>query len=182
MACTSVTAYAKQCSKGISGGVAHLFIVGFGDLSIISGTTDVFAYASGTTVVNNINLASGKKFLECGILKESVSFKGTAKRDSTTGAFANETETTIVISNISEVAKQYVEGLLAQPVAIIIQLRSGNYIVNGLNGFTELTEVDETSGVKNADMNGYTLKFTGVSDSLTATVDSTYVQTVITRN
>lgn len=182
MSCQSVANYSKQCGRGISGGVSKLYVVGYGDLKVISGSTDVFAYASGTTIVNSINFPSGKTFAECGILKESVSFKGTAKRDSSNGSFSNETEVQVTISNISETAKQYVESLFQQPVALLIKLRSGNWIVNGLNGFTELTQAAEASGTKNADANGYVLTFSGVQDGLTQTVDATYASTIITSN
>ena len=180
MSCTSVTAYTKQCGRGISGGVAKLWIIGYGDLvAPVSGSTDTFAVASGTTVVSQIGIASGKTFVSVGTLKESVSFKGTVKKDSSTGAFENSTETTIVISSISEIGKQFVDGLMQQPVAILIKLRSGTYIVSGLNGFTELTDVTEDTGTKNSDMNGYQLKLTGVEDGFTKTIDPTYVGSIV---
>jgi len=179
MACSSVQAYTKQCGRGISGGIAKLWVVGYGDLNIISGSTEVYAVASGTTVVNEVNLALGKTFVSVGLLKESISFKGTGKRDTSTGAFSNETETTIVISSISEAAKQFIDGLLMQPVALLIKLRSGNYIVSGLNGFTELTDVSEDSGTKNSDMNGYQIKLSGVEEGLTKTIDQTYVASIV---
>ena len=81
MACKSVTSYSKQCGKGINGGVQKLWIIGYSDLGVISGSTENFALASGSTVVSNIALTSGStKFVSVGLLKESVSFKGTAKR------------------------------------------------------------------------------------------------------
>jgi len=179
MACNSVTAYSKNCGRGISGGVSKLWVIGYGDLNYISGTTETYALASGTTVVSQVGVASGKTFMSCGILKESVSFKGTAKRDSSTGAFENSTETTVVISSISEASKTYIDGLMQQPVAILIKLRSGVYIVTGLNGFTELTDISEESGTKNSDMNGYQLKFTGVEEGFTKTIDPTYVGSIV---
>ena len=179
MSCTSAQAYTKQCGKGISGGVAKLWVIGYGDLSYISGTTETYAVASGTTVVNQINIASGKTFVSVGLLKESVSFKGTYKRDSSTGAASNSTETDLVISNMSEAAKTFIDNLSQQPVALIIKLRSGNYIVTGLNGFTELTDVSEDTGTKNSDMNGYQLKLTGVEEGLTKTIDPTYVRSIV---
>ncbi|MES2265592.1 MAG: hypothetical protein V4520_02450 [Bacteroidota bacterium] len=180
MACKSVTSYAKQCGRGISGGVQKLWMIGYSDLGVISGSTENYALASGSTIVSNIALASGStKFVSVGLLKESVSFKGTSKRDSATGSFENQTETSISISNISEAAKTFIDGLFDQPVAILIKLRSGAYIVTGLNGFTELTDVEENSGTKNADMNGYTLKLTGVEDGLTRTVDPTLIASIV---
>lgn len=178
--CASVAAYTKQCNKGISGGVSKLWVIGYGDLGVISGSTEPYAFASGSTVISNIALATGStKFVSVGILKESVSFKGTLKRDSSTNAIENQTETSITISNISDAAKTFVDSLLMQPVALLIKLRSGAYIVSGLNSWTELTDVEEGSGTKNADMNGYTLKFTGVQDGLTSTVDPTLIATIV---
>ncbi len=179
MSCTSAIAYTKQCGKGISGGVAKLWVIGYGDLSYISGTTETYAVASGGTMVNQINVASGKTFVSVGLLKESVSFKGTVKRDSSTGAVSNSTEVDVVISSITDVAKQFIDNLMSQPVAILIKLRSGNYIVTGLNGFMELTDVGESTGTKNSDMNGYQIKFTGVDEGLTKTIDPTYVRSIV---
>ncbi|WP_428329047.1 hypothetical protein [Mucilaginibacter sp.] len=179
MACTSVLAYTKQCSRGISGGVAKLWVIGYGDLVTISGSTEVYAMASGTTIVNQVNIASGKTFVSVGLLKESVSYKGTIKRDSSTGAFENSQETTIVISSITEVAKQFVDSLMQQPVALLIKLRSGVYIVSGLNGFCELTNVTEETGTKNSDMNGYQLKLSGVEEGFTKTIDPTYIASIV---
>lgn len=179
MACTSVAAYSKQCNRGISGGIAKLWVVGFNDLNTLSGSTDTFAVASGTTVVNQVGISGSTKFVSVGLLKESVSFKGTAKKDSSTNTFSNTTEVDIVISSISEVAKQFVDSLLAQPVAIIIKLQSGTFIVSGLSGFLELTDVAESSGTKIGDMNGYQLKLTGIEDSLTRTIDPTYVASIV---
>ncbi|QEC78771.1 hypothetical protein [Mucilaginibacter ginsenosidivorax] len=177
--CASVQAYTKQCGRGISGGVGKMWIVSYNDLGVISGSTEAYAFASGSTVISNIALASGKTFSSVGLLKESVTFKGSAKRDSATGSFENQTETTISISNISETAKAYVDSLMQAPVAILMKLRSGVYVVTGLNGLTELTDTEESSGTKNGDMNGYILKFTGVQDSLTSTVDPTLIASIV---
>ena len=80
MACTSVKAYTKNCGKGVSGGIQKLYVIGIGDIPNYSGGTTNFTFASGTTIVNNVNVASGKTFVEIGILAESVTYKGTAKR------------------------------------------------------------------------------------------------------
>jgi hypothetical protein len=178
--CGSVAAYTKQCGRGIGGGVEKMWIISYNDLATVSsGSTDTYAFASGSTIVSNIALASGKTFSSVGLLKESVSFKGSAKRDSSTGAFENQTETTLTISNISEVAKTFVDSLFQAPVAILIKLRSKNYIVTGLNGFTELTDAEESTGTKNGDANGYILKLTGVSEGLTSTVDPTLIASIV---
>lgn len=177
--CGSVVAYTKQCGRGISGGVGKMWIISANDLGVISGSTEAYAFASGSTVVSNIALATGKTFVSVGLLKESVSFKGTAKRDSSTGSFENQTETSITISSISDVAKTFIDSLLQAPVAILMKLRSGTYVVTGLNGFTELTDIDEASGTKNGDMNGYILKFSGVQESLTSTVDPSLIATIV---
>jgi hypothetical protein len=182
MSCTSVSNYARQCNKGIAGGIQKLYIVGFGDLKNISGSTDVFAFSSGTTIVNQISFVSGKTFAEVGLLTENASFTNTVKRDVSNGSVSGSQETKLTINNMSETAKQYIDLLLMQPVAILIKLRSGNFIVNGLNGYTYLSQVDEGSGTKGADLNGYALIFTGISEGLTATVDPVYALSIITSN
>ena len=80
---------------------------------------------------------------------------------------------------MSEAAKEFIDGLSQQPVALIIKLRSGNYIITGLNGFCELTDISEDTGTKNSDMNGYQLKLTGVDEGITKTIDPTYVRSIV---
>lgn len=179
MACASVQAYSKQCGKGISGGVQKLWIVAYSDLAPISGSTEVYALASGSTMVSNISLASGKTFSSVGILKESVSYKGSAKKDSTTNSFDNTTEITLSISNISTTAQAFVDNLFEQPISLLIKLRSGKYIVCGLNGLTELESAEESTGTKNADFNGYTLKFSGSESGMTLVVDPTLILSIV---
>jgi len=180
MPCQAITAYVKQCGKGISGGVDKLYVIGLDAFNApIAGTTDLFTTASGTSIVNKVAVSGTTKFVSVGILKESVSFKGSAKRDSSTGSFENQTETSITISNISEAAKVFVDNLFMQPVVLLMKLRSGIWVVTGLNGFTELTGVEESTGTKNGDANGYQITLSGVEDGLTRTIDATYAATIV---
>ena len=83
---------------------------------------------------------------------------------------------------MSEASKQFIESLWNQPVAIMVLLKSGTFIIAGLDGWLELDDVGEEVGTKQGDANGYTLKLTGVSQYLTSTIDPTYAMSIVTVN
>ncbi|RKR82658.1 hypothetical protein BDD43_2843 [Mucilaginibacter gracilis] len=179
MGLNSVKAYTKQAGKGYSGGVQKLWAIAYSDLATVTGSTEVYTTASGTTQINAIGLASGATFTSIGLLRENASFKGTAKRDASTGAFDNSIEVGFSISNITDTAKQFVDSLSYAPVALLIKLRSGNYVVTGLNGTMEFSEATEDSGTKNGDFVGYLIKVMGFEDGFTKTVDPALIASIV---
>lgn len=175
----SLTKYKRDC-KGVTGGVQKLWMVSYSDLAKVSGSLLNYAVDSTGNMVNEIGLAVSKKFVEVGLLKNTVGVTENLTKTSETNAIEISTELTLVIANISVESRTFVTNLVeAGEVAAIIQLRSGKFIAIGLDGYTEVSAVAGGSGVAGADLNGYTITISGTENELMKLVDPLIITTIV---
>ena len=165
MACESITAYAKECSS-VAGGVQKLWLINYADLT--SYTT-----SETTGEVTAMVLGVGKSFKSIGIIKNTVGITETFTKTVETGTSEITTELTLVVSQITTSSRKFVQSLAnGGEIIAVIQLRSGNKIVAGLDGGLEVTSVVGGSGVAGGDLNGYTITFSGIENEFLRLVAS----------
>jgi hypothetical protein len=178
MACTSITALARNCGEGIVAGLEKLYMVAFKDLVPVSGSTEVYSTAT-NGVVNEIGLDTGKSFVEIGLLKSTAGLEEKLTKDNSKGiAFLDQTFT-LVLGDLSTENREWIESVMMQPVAVLIKSRTGKFYTSGLNGQFELSELTGGTGSKEDDQIGYTLTFKGISTKLIPQVEPSIVSGLI---
>ncbi len=177
MACNSLTALSRACSDGVAAGLDKVYIIAFKDLDIISGTT-VYT-TSGTGVVNNIGLASGKTYVEIELLKSTSGLNEKLTKDNTKGTSFFTQTFTIVLGDLTTENATFIKNVTNQPVSVIYKTRTGKHFVVGLNGQFQVSQIDGGTGTAEADLIGHTLTFEGVSLSVAPLLDESLLATLI---
>ncbi|KKX49371.1 hypothetical protein [Sphingobacterium sp. IITKGP-BTPF85] len=169
----SLLAYAEQCGENLIGGTKNVYMIAYGDLKNIEGTTQVYASADG--VVSEISLELSKKFVKVEVINKQNNVTDTFSVSETgiiSGTFAYTTQ----LAGYSKEANKLVSSLLGQPVAIILELANGSLVVGGLEGGVKLTE---SVGTISASEMGRTLNFNGEIYEPTPLLDKTILNTLI---
>ncbi|MEJ5092653.1 hypothetical protein GEO21_21660 [Sphingobacterium faecium] len=178
MACKSLTKYSKDC-KGVTGGVAKLWLISYSDLTNITGSLDKYTVDETGNLIDEIGVTT-KKFVSIGLIKNTVGVNENYTKTAETNSFEITTELSLVISNISIESRTFVSNLAdAGEVSALVQLRSGKFIALGLNGYLEVSTVASGTGVAGADLNGYTITLTGMENDFIRLVDPVIVPTII---
>jgi hypothetical protein len=178
MACTSLTALPRTCgTEGTMGGLlTKAYFISYADIDTSAGT----GYTTATSgIVSGITLDTSKKFVEVGLLKNTAGVTDKLTKDVTKGIAYFTQDFTLVLSGLSTANRDFLMSVINQPVAIILQARSGNYYVIGLNGLLELSSADGGTGVSEGDLNGYTLQFAGLDTEPIKLLDGSIVSTLI---
>lgn len=179
MACNSLIALPRSCAEGVLGGLEKAYLIAFKDLEpISSGTTSVYS-ATTEGVVSQVGVASGKSFVEVGLLKNTAGLTEKLTKDPTKGVSFMTQTFTLVLSDLSIENQTFVKSVKDQPVAAMIKSRTGKYFIIGLNGQMEVTAIDGGTGVAEADLIGYTLTFEGNSPSVAMLIDDSLVASLI---
>lgn len=181
MACISLAALPRACgAEGVLAGLEKLYAISFIDLAVPTGATNGDVYTTSTGgLISAIGLDSGKKFVEIGLLKSSAGLSETLTKDSTKGISYLTQSFTMVLADLTSDNKTFVEGVMNQPIAIIVKSRTGKFYAAGLNGQLELSALESGTGTAEGDTIGYTLTFSGISTKLIPQVDSTIISTLI---
>ncbi|WP_316736284.1 hypothetical protein [Pedobacter aquatilis] len=173
MACTSLSPFTKECGKN-QAGVQENYMISYGDLAIISGSTQPYATTVGG-LVNQISLASSKKFVKVDNTRKSLALKASGQL-SDSGVATSNAEYTLGLDGFNAKTGAFIDSLMGNPVVIITKLRTGKYIVVGLDGGFVLTSyeaaVDEAA-------NGATLNFSGDTNGIPPELDATVVPSLI---
>lgn len=175
----TLTKYTKDC-KGATAGVQKLWMISNSDLGTVVGKLQAYDVDATGQMIDEIALASGKKFVNVGLLKNTVGVVENFAKTQETNAYEITTELTLVVAGISTNSRKFVTDLIdAGEVSAIIQLKSGKFIALGLDGYTEVTAVAGGSGVAGADLNGYTITISGVETELLKLVDPAIIPTIV---
>ena len=178
MACESLIAYSKEC-KSTAGGVQRLYLLSYKDLGLIEDSN--LPYTSGVTdMITEVAFDNDARFVNVGTIKNTVGITETLTKTPETGTSEVATELTLVISNITSSSRNFAQSLAEGEVVALIQLRSGNYLIAGLDGGLETSTIAGGSGTAGADLNGYTITLSGVENQLLRLVDSAIVPELIT--
>lgn len=185
MACKSLTKYSKDCNKGVTAGVAKLWLITHSDLSNITGTLDKYLVDATGNLITEVGVTTNK-FVSIGIIKNTVGVIENFTKTAETNSFQIDTELNLVISNISIESRTFVSNLAdAGEVVALVQLRQkdslGNhkFIILGLDGYLELSTVVGGTGVNGTDLSGYTITLTGMENEFIRLVDHLIVPTII---
>lgn len=177
MACKSLTKYSKDC-KGVTGGVAKLWLISYSDLTNITGSLDKYTVDETGNLIDEIGVTTKIRINR--IDKNTVGVNENYTKTAETNSFEITTELSLVISNISIESRTFVSNLAdAGEVSALVQLRSGKFIALGLNGYLEVSTVASGTGVAGADLNGYTITLTGMENDFIRLVDPVIVPTII---
>lgn len=179
MACESLSALPRLCAEGTLGGLNKVYIIAHKDLDAInSGTTEVYS-ASTNGIVNQVGLASGKTYVEIGLLKNTSGVKETLTKDPTKGTCFFNQEFTLVLGGLSNENRDFVEKVKNQPVSVIYKARNGNHYVIGLEGDLEVSAIEGGTGTAEGDLVGYSITFQGLSSTATPLMDSSIVASLV---
>lgn len=174
MACSSILAYTKTACGAVKAGINKTYVIAYKDLVPVSGSTEPYTVSVGG-VVNAIGLSGSTKFVKIEGTKNSSAFKETtAVADN--GVSTITQEKTIAIDSLGAVNKTFTESLMGQPVVLIDQLKSGVYIVAGLDGQMILSGSEGTADSTN---NGRSLTFSADAIMLAPEVDKTLIPSII---
>lgn len=180
MACESLIAYSKECSKGISGGVAKLWLLAYKDLGVIEGTNSAYELGITGDVTQIAFNSDDVRFVPVGLLRNTVGLTETFTKTPETGSFEITTELPLTISNITSASRAFVDSLMGGEIVALIKMKSGRYIITGLDGYLEVTSVVGSTGIAGADLNGYTITLSGVETDLARVVDELIIPEITT--
>lgn len=173
MACNSLTLLARECGKNTKAGIKDdVYLIAFSDLTNVTGSTEVWAYGTGTTAtVSTINITGATKFVKYGAVVDQNSIKEDYTYDAGTGTYDIKKTLTFTLNNVGSVAgKLAVENLVAAPVAALVKLRNGQWIAFGLNGAfmaaTVAGSVDSKSNNRVITLSGSDTEFLQIVDPL----------------
>ncbi len=174
MACnSSLVGYIKQCGEKLIGGTKNIYMIAYNDLKNIEGSTSVYSITAGK--VSEIGLEASKRFVKIEVENKNNNVVDTitvGDNGIISGTFAY----TAQMVGYSAEANQFVSSLLGQPVAIIIELANGSYVIGGLEGTVYLKESVGT--ISATDLNR-TLSFNGEIYAPTPELDKTILSTLI---
>lgn len=170
---SSLIGYVRQCGEKLIGGTKNIYMISYGDLKNIEGSTSVYSMTAGK--VSEVGLQTSKKFVKIEVENKQNNVTDTitvGDNGIISGTFAY----TAQMVGYSAEANQFVSSLLGQPVAIIIELANGSYVIGGLDGTVQLKESVGT--ISASDLNR-TLSFNGEIYAPTPELDKTILATLI---
>lgn len=175
MACDSLITTANDCGKNTKSGLKpDVFLINFGSLKTLSGSTEVYTETAG--LVSAIGLASGATFVKYGTVAKQAAIKETYTLNDN-GSFDIVKELTFTLSNVGSVtAKNAVEKLVSNPVAALVKLETGTWIAFGLNGQFMAKSIE---GAAAADSNGRVVTLSGSDINFLQPVDPTIISALI---
>lgn len=178
MACESLIAYSKECSSK-AGGVQRLWLLAYKDLGLIENTNAPYTVGvSGE--ISDVAFNGDERFVNVGIIKNTVGLSETLTKTVETGTSEITTELTLVISQISNASRAFAQSLADGEIVALIQLRSGKYLITGLDGGLEVSTIVGGSGTAGADLNGYTITMAGVENELSRLVSDAIITDLTT--
>lgn len=170
---SSLIGYVRQCGEKLVGGTKNIYMISFSDLKNIEGSTSVYSMTAGK--VSEVGLQTSKKFVKIEVENKQNNVTDTIQIGDNgiiSGTFAFSAS----MVGYSAEANQFVSSLLGQPVAIIISLQNGSYVIGGLEGTVYLKESVGT--ISATDLNR-TLSFNGEIYAPTPELDKTILATLI---
>lgn len=175
MACTSLTALPLACGGGLKkSGLHKLYAVSYNDLQNIAGTDSVYAEST-NGLINNINLLTGKFYTEIGLIQNTSGLATAGTFDRATGTGSITQTFTLQLTDMSEENRIWIETVFGQPIALAMKLYNSKYFSIGENGQLYLDSLQGGTGTGAADLQGYTLTFSTMTDKLTRQIDPTII-------
>ncbi|RZK22472.1 MAG: hypothetical protein EOO43_09555 [Flavobacterium sp.] len=172
---TSLTALALQCGGGLQqAGITRLYAIAYGDLQNITGTDEPYAYST-NGLVNNINVQTGKNFVEVGVLKNTSGLVTDTTIDRLTMTGSVKNTFTLVIPGMNQTNSKWIESLFNQPLVFIMKIPSGKYFVVGLNGDLMVDSSTGGTGITGNEMQGNTVTLSSTESRLTPQVDDSII-------
>lgn len=180
MACTSLIQLQIACgAEGNPGGLNKAYMIGFSDLVPVAGSPSGEVYTIAAGMYNEIGLASGKTFVEVGLLKNTAGINAEWTIAPEKGvSYATQTFT-LVLAGLTNENRAFVDSVMNRPVAVLVKTKSNSFYAIGLNGQLQLSARTEGTGTALDDMAGYTLTFTGDDNKAILQVDPTLIADII---
>lgn len=170
---SSLIGYVRQCGEKLIGGTKNIYMIAYSDLKNIEGSTSVYSITAGK--VSEVGLEASKKFVKIEVENKNNNIVDTISI-SDSGIISGTFAYSASMVGYSAEANQFVSSLLGQPVAIIIELANGSYVIGGLEGTVYLKESVGT--ISATDLNR-TLSFAGEVYAPLAELDKTILSTLI---
>lgn len=146
---------------------------------VLIANTSSFTYSVSSGVAT-ITKVSGRRFFEYHLTLGSSSASSPFAGDRAVGGRFYTPTVTIQIPKQDVTKRNEIKVLAAANVGIIVEDENGNYFLYGASRGLEVSEGDAPTGTAGADLNGYTLTFTGEELDLPYSVSSAAISGLLT--
>ncbi|WP_166334644.1 hypothetical protein [Sphingobacterium chungjuense] len=180
MACLkSITKYSKQCAKQ-QGGASELWLISYSDLKNVDGSLEKYSTDSTGNVIDEIGLATGKKYVSVGLIKNTLGITEEYASTPETNSFTITSTLNLYVSGITPDGRNFISELVeAGAVSALVKLKSGRFVALGLTGMMDVSAISGTSGVNSGDGAGYTITLTSDENHFLHLVDPTIITGLI---
>lgn len=173
MACNTVTLNGINAKCDTSaGGIKRVLIAQKDDVLNI-------VVAEGTGIINEIEMADGKYFVQWLFRKNTGSYTTSLTSDPAIGTQAVTTDLNLQFTKAEATKRLEIQSAINAAAVVIIEDMYGQYILLGKDNEVSVTAVNQQSGTAVTDLNGYTLTFQDVSLELPHFVDSTIITSLV---
>lgn len=174
MACNTVTLNGINAKCDTSaGGIKRVMIIQKDDV------TDISVDAA-TGVIDDIQLASGKYFVQWLFRKNTGNYTTSLTSDPAIGTQAVTTDLNLQFTKAEATKRLEIQSAINAAAVVIIEDMYGQYILLGKDNEVSVTAVNQQSGTAVTDLNGYTLTFQDVSLELPHFVDASIIDSLLT--
>ena len=174
MACNTVTLNGINAKCDTSaGGIKRVLIAQKDDVLNI-------VVAEGTGIINEIEMAEGKYFVQWLFRKNTGSYTTSLTSDPAIGTQAVTTDLNLQFTKAEATKRLEIQSAINAAAVVIIEDMYGQYILLGKDNEVSVTAVNQQSGTAVTDLNGYTLTFQDVSLELPHFVDASIISSLLT--
>jgi len=179
--CPSLVGLVRLCgADGVTAGLEKVYIIAFKDLAPVSGVAGTPIFTTATNgMISDIGLADDKNYVEIGLLKSTSGIDIKSTKNPQNGTAFYTVDFKIVLSDLTVENEAFVNSVFNQPVSIIAKTRTNKFLVLGLNGQFEVSEVTAGTGTAEGDLVGYNISFSGLSGRLVPSVDPALIPTLL---
>ena len=176
MACNTVTLNGINAKCDTSaGGIKRVLIAQKDDVLKI-------VVAEETGIINDIEMADGKYFVQWLFRKNTGSYTTSLTSDPAIGTAAVTTDLNLQFTKAEATKRLEIQSAINAAAVVIIEDMYGQYILLGKDNEVSVTAVNQQSGTAVTDLNGYTLTFQDVSLELPHFVDASIISSLLKAN
>ena len=172
MACNSytLTGLNTACKESSFGGIKEVLVAPYDDIQSVS-------VASGTSLLTP-TMASGKKFKQYKLLKNTGALTSTLNTSDTTSAYFTN-EVTLQFMKMETSKRLEIMALLLSPCAVLVHDSNDKYWYLGKDNYVEASAGTATTGTASGDANHYELTLQDTSLELPYEVDSSVISNIV---
>lgn len=158
------------CKEQSFGGIKEVLVAPYDDVASV-------AVASGTSLLTP-TMASGKKFVQYKLLKNTGGLTSTLNTSETSASYFTN-EVTLQFMKMETAKRMEIMALMLTPCAVIVKDANNKYWYMGKDNYVECSAGSAQTGTAASDSNHYELTLTDTSIELPYEVDSSVIDTIV---